>query len=106
MLKKDLQVEDLYKDVEAIPKDILFLAGMCNLVWIKGAEYLEPTKEEKCFKENPLPPDFKESPTQYANNSFESTKGNNNEEYLKIHQTVKDKVGSTLSDGKGLLRAL
>jgi hypothetical protein len=29
---------------------------------------------------------------------------NNNEEYLKIHQTVKDKVGSTLSDGKGLLR--
>lgn len=71
MLKKDLQVEDLYKDVEAIPKDIRFLAGMCNLVWIKGAEYLEPTKEEKCFKENPLPPDFKESPTQYANNSFE-----------------------------------
>jgi hypothetical protein len=29
---------------------------------------------------------------------------NNNEEYLKINQTVKDKVGSTLSDGKGLLR--
>ena len=28
----------------------------------------------------------------------------NNGEYLKIHQTVKDKVGSTLSDGKGLLR--
>jgi chromosome segregation ATPase len=29
---------------------------------------------------------------------------NNNAEYLKINQTVKDKVGSTLSDGKGLLR--
>ena len=29
---------------------------------------------------------------------------NNNEEYLKINQTIKDKVSSTLSDGKGLLR--
>jgi transposase len=29
---------------------------------------------------------------------------NNNEEYLKINQTVKDKVSSILSDGKGLLR--
>jgi transposase len=29
---------------------------------------------------------------------------NNNEEYLKINQTVKDKVGSILSDGKVLLR--
>jgi hypothetical protein len=28
----------------------------------------------------------------------------NNEEYLKIHQTVKDKVGSILLDGKVLLR--
>jgi hypothetical protein len=28
----------------------------------------------------------------------------NNGEYLKIHQTVKDKVGSILSDGKVLLR--
>ena len=29
---------------------------------------------------------------------------NNNEEYLKINQTVKDKVSSILSDGKGLSR--
>ena len=29
---------------------------------------------------------------------------NNNEEYLKINQTVKDKVSSILSDGKVLLR--
>jgi hypothetical protein len=29
---------------------------------------------------------------------------NNNEEYLKINHTVKDKVSSILSDGKGLLR--
>jgi hypothetical protein len=29
---------------------------------------------------------------------------NNNEEYLKINQTVKDRVSSILSDGKGLLR--
>jgi hypothetical protein len=29
---------------------------------------------------------------------------NNNEEYLKINQTVKDKASSVLSDGKGLLR--
>jgi chromosome segregation ATPase len=29
---------------------------------------------------------------------------NNNKEYLKINQTVKDKVSSILSDGKGLLR--
>ena len=29
---------------------------------------------------------------------------NNNEEYLKINQTIKDKVSSILSDGKGLLR--
>jgi transposase len=29
---------------------------------------------------------------------------NNNEEYLKINQTVKDKVSNILSDGKGLLR--
>jgi hypothetical protein len=28
---------------------------------------------------------------------------NNNEEYLKINQTIKDKVSSILSDGKGLL---
>jgi hypothetical protein len=29
---------------------------------------------------------------------------NNNEEYLKIDQTVKDRVSSILSDGKGILR--
>jgi hypothetical protein len=29
---------------------------------------------------------------------------NNNEEYLKINQTVKDKVSSILSDGKLLIR--
>jgi hypothetical protein len=40
------------------------------------------------------------SPIQAICRRFE----NNNEEYLKINQTVKDKVSSILSDGKGLLR--
>jgi archaellum component FlaC len=59
----------------------------CNLTYRQQAEKLASLQSKKIALEDLV-------------NRFE----NNNGEYLKIHQTVKDKVGSTLSDEKGLLR--
>jgi hypothetical protein len=59
----------------------------CNLTYRQQAEKIAGIQAKKMALEDLV-------------NRFE----NNNGEYLKIHQTVKDKVGSTLSDGRGLLR--
>jgi archaellum component FlaC len=78
------------KDLQDLRKRILNSRNAldsCNLTYRQQAEKLASLQSKKIALENLV-------------NQFE----NNNEEYLKIHQTVKDKVGSTLSDGKGLLR--
>jgi hypothetical protein len=78
------------KDLQELRKRILNSRNAldsCNLTYRQQAEKLASLQSKKIALEDLV-------------NRFE----NNNEEYLKIHQTVKDKVGSTLSDGKGLLR--
>src|SRR5919106_4475767 len=71
MLKKDLDVEGLYSAVEAIPKDVRFLAGLTNLVWVQANEYLEPTVEDTCLSINPPPPNSKRKSTRYDASYFE-----------------------------------
>lgn len=71
MLKKDLQVEDLYKAVEEIPKDIRFLAGMCDVVWTQGALYLNPIEEQTCLHRNPPRPGSDLKYTRYDHASLE-----------------------------------
>ena len=76
------------KDLQDLRKRILNSRNAldsCNLTYRQQAEKLASLQSKKIALEDLV-------------NRFE----NNNEEYLKIHQTVKDKVGSTLSDGKGL----
>jgi archaellum component FlaC len=78
------------RDLQDLRKRILNLRNAldsCNLTYRQQAEKLAGLQSKKIALEDLL-------------KRFE----NNNEEYLKIHQTVKDKVGITLSDGKGLLR--
>jgi hypothetical protein len=78
------------KDLHDLRNRILDLRkslDICVLTYKQQAEKLADLRAKKMALEDLV-------------NRFE----NNNEEYLKIHQTVKDKVGSTLSDGKGLLR--
>jgi len=78
------------KDLQDLRKRILNSRNAldsCNLTYRQQAEKLASLQSKKIALENLV-------------NRFE----NNNEEYLKIHQTVKDKVGSILSDGKVLLR--
>jgi hypothetical protein len=39
--------------------------------YLKSVENLEPIKEERCFKENPPPVNFKMGPVTYDDNTFE-----------------------------------
>lgn len=55
MLKKNLDVESIYKEVELIPKDVRFLAGLTDLLWKKSDEYLEPIEENTCLSNRPPP---------------------------------------------------
>jgi hypothetical protein len=73
MLKKNLDVEGLYRDIEAIPKELLFLAKLTQVIWIKADEYLSPTEEKTCLEKNPpeIPPGTPPPFTQYKSNSFE-----------------------------------
>jgi archaellum component FlaC len=78
------------KDLQELRKRISISRNAldsCNLTYRQQAEKLASLQSKKIALEDLV-------------NRFE----NNNEEYLKIHQTVKDKVGSILSDRKGLLR--
>jgi hypothetical protein len=78
------------KDLQELRKRILNSRNAldsCNLTYRQQAEKLAGLQSKKIALEDLV-------------RRFE----NNNGEYLKIHQTVKDKVGVTLSDGKGLLR--
>lgn len=73
MLKKNLDVEGLYHAVEAIPKDLRFLAGLTNLLWMKGDEYLNPTVERTCLEKNSpmVPSGTPLKITQYDHTSLE-----------------------------------
>ena len=69
MLKKDLQVRDVYEAVESLPPgsivDVRFLGKFCDLAINQGTEYLESIEEKTCLQRNPpeLPP---ESPVNYT----------------------------------------
>lgn len=71
MLKKDLQVEEIYEAVRNLTGNDLFLVNLCLFISSQRSEYLEPIQEEKCFKENPPATNSRTSPTAYDNNAFE-----------------------------------
>jgi septal ring factor EnvC (AmiA/AmiB activator) len=82
-LDSNRTLQDLKNQISTLRKTL----GYCDLTCKQQAEKITHLQAKKIALEDLV-------------RRFE----NNNEEYLKIHQTVKDKVGSTLSDGKGLLR--
>jgi transposase len=87
-----LQVRKLNsnKDLQDLRKQILTLRktlGFCDLTHKEQIEKIACLQAKRIALEDLV-------------RRFE----NNNEEYMKINQTVKDKVCSVLSDGKGLLR--
>ncbi|HZD35433.1 MAG TPA: hypothetical protein VE130_09535 [Nitrososphaeraceae archaeon] len=71
MLRKDLDVEGIYNNVELIPKDVRFLAGLTDLLWKKSVEYLEPIEENTCLSNHPPPPGYKRKTTRYDTAAFE-----------------------------------
>jgi hypothetical protein len=78
------------KDLQDLRKQILTLRktlGFCNLTYKQQSEKIAGLHAKRIALEDLV-------------RRFE----NNNEEYLKIDQTVKDRVSSILSDGKGILR--
>jgi hypothetical protein len=78
------------KDLQDLKKQILTLRktlGFCDLTYKQQSEKIACLQAKRIALEDLV-------------RRFE----NNNEEYLKINQTVKDKVSSILSDGKVLLR--
>jgi hypothetical protein len=78
------------RDLQDVRKRILNsrkLLDSCDLTYKQQAEKIAYLQAKRIALEDLV-------------NRFE----NNNEEYLKINQTVKDKASSVLSDGKGLLR--
>jgi hypothetical protein len=78
------------RDLQDVRKRILNsrkLLDSCDLTYKQQAEKIAYLQAKRIALEDLV-------------NRFE----NNNEEYLKINQTAKDKASSVLSDGKGLLR--
>ena len=71
MLRKKLDVEDIYKAFEAIHKDARFLAGLTDLVWNKSDEYLEPTVENTCLTIRPPPSGSDGNITTYDTATYE-----------------------------------
>jgi hypothetical protein len=87
-----LEIKKLYsnRDLQDLRKRILNsrkLLDSCDLTYKQQSEKIAGLQAKKIALEDLV-------------RRFE----NNNEEYLKINQTIKDKVSSILSDGKGLLR--
>jgi hypothetical protein len=71
MLKKNLDVEGVYKDVDAIPKDVRFLALLTHFLWMKTDEYLEPTVEDTCTINKPPPRGTERKTTRYDTATLE-----------------------------------
>jgi hypothetical protein len=82
-LNLNRNLQDLKNQISTLRKTL----GFCDLTYKQQAEKIAYLQSKKIGLEDLV-------------RRFE----NNNEEYLKINQTVKDKVSSILSDGKGLLR--
>jgi chromosome segregation ATPase len=75
-------LQDLKNQISTLRKTL----GFCNLTYKQQSEKIAGLHAKRIALEDLV-------------RRFE----NNNEEYLKINQTIKDKVSSILSDGKGLL---